>query len=126
MVQILSILFFSFLDFFNFCWVIQKFPFLLCHPVLTAAVEVVISSACFSCGGRGSSGYTVSSCGNSGATIMELERETVKLTFRHSLPQYTSTVLQERRKIAVCRQTGQPALDMFPFQRLYSYCKYVG
>ena len=25
--QFLSIVFFSFLDFFNFCWVFQKFPF---------------------------------------------------------------------------------------------------
>jgi len=30
---------------------------------ITAAVEVDINSAWFSCGGRGSSGYTVSSCG---------------------------------------------------------------
>ena len=30
MVQFLSIFFF--LDFFNFCWVFQKFPF-FCHPV---------------------------------------------------------------------------------------------
>jgi len=32
MVQFLSIIFF-FLDFFNFCWVFQKLPFFLCHPV---------------------------------------------------------------------------------------------
>ena len=32
MVQFLSINFF-FLDFFNFCWVFQKFPFFLCLPV---------------------------------------------------------------------------------------------
>ena len=25
---------FFFLDFFNFCWVFQKFPFFWCHPVL--------------------------------------------------------------------------------------------
>ena len=26
---------FFFLNFFNFCWVFQNFPFFLCHPVLT-------------------------------------------------------------------------------------------
>jgi DNA-binding IscR family transcriptional regulator len=51
---------------------------------ITAAVEADIKSACFSCGGRGSSGYTVSSCSFSGAIVGV--REAVKLTFRHSLP----------------------------------------
>ena len=40
MVQLLSIIFF--LDFFNFCWVFQKFPFFLCHSVkrrLISALE---------------------------------------------------------------------------------------
>jgi len=50
---------------------------------ITAAVEVDINSACFSYGGLGSSGYTVSSCGLSGAIVGV--REAVKLTFRHSL-----------------------------------------
>ena len=48
---------------------------------IAAAVEVDISSACFGCGGRGSSGYTVSICGVSGAIVGV--REAVKLTFRH-------------------------------------------
>lgn len=51
---------------------------------ITAPVEVDISSACFSCGSRGSSGYTVSNCGISGAILGV--RESVKLTSRHSLP----------------------------------------
>jgi hypothetical protein len=51
---------------------------------ITAAVDVDISSACFSYGGRGSSGYTVSSCGISGAIVRV--RQAVKLTCRHSLP----------------------------------------
>lgn len=51
---------------------------------ITAAVEVDISSTCFICGGRGSSGYTVSSCGIFGAIVGV--KEAVKLTFRHSLP----------------------------------------
>ena len=36
MVQFLSIYFF-FLDFFNFCWGFQKFPFFLCHSVFEVA-----------------------------------------------------------------------------------------
>ena len=40
MVQFLSINFF-FLDFFNFCWFSQKFPFFLCHSVC-----VIMCTAC--------------------------------------------------------------------------------
>ena len=38
MVQFLSTIFF-FLDFFNFCWVFQKFPF-LGHPVLIVGEDI--------------------------------------------------------------------------------------
>ena len=37
MVQFLSIIFF--LGFFNFCWVFQKFPFFLCHPLQCMAFK---------------------------------------------------------------------------------------
>ena len=42
MVQFLSIIFF--LDFLNFCWVFQKFPFFLCHSVLESTVNRILKT----------------------------------------------------------------------------------
>ena len=46
MVQFLSIIFF-FLDLFNFCWVFQKFPFFLYHPVLRKETTGSLRQAAF-------------------------------------------------------------------------------